>query len=183
LRLAVEGSRHYPSTKRSRVGRRWVRSSPVVSSRLPARGGTGGPQLLRQAHFVIPPALLAPSFEGSEAEGTGATAPSAVAEWRDRGSIPPQSDDKWVGGASAPFASAVFWRRALCKGWPLSPHSFSSPTLLFSENSKLITEYLKLLPLRPPTPLPFITPQLFSKVVSCPCASQRQAKVCATRPT
>ncbi len=34
----------------------------------------------------------------------------------------------------------------------------------------------------PPAPLPFITPKLFSKVVSCPCVTRVQTKDCATRP-
>ena len=81
---------------------------------------------------VIPPALLAPSFEGSVAEGTGATAPSAVAEWRDRGSILPRTDDKWAGGASAPFASAVFWTPRLLQR--VAP---ASSLFLFSHASLL----------------------------------------------
>ena len=81
---------------------------------------------------VIPSALLAPSFEGSEAEGTGATAPSAVAEWRDRGSILPRTDDKWAGGASAPFASAVFWTPRLLQR--VAP---ASSLFLFSHASLL----------------------------------------------
>src|SRR5208282_2497919 len=36
---------------------------------------------------------------------------------------------------------------------------------------------------RPPTPLPFATPRLSSRVVCSPCATWMQVKGCATRPT
>jgi hypothetical protein len=84
---------------------------------------------LRQLRVAYPLRLLqrvGPLFSSSVIP-TGATAPSAVAEWRDRGNVLPRRDDEWVGGASAPFASAVFWRaRLLPRVGPLCHFAFSS---------------------------------------------------------
>jgi hypothetical protein len=77
----------------------------------------------------------APPFDASPSPviPTVATAPSAVAEWRDHGSILPRRDGEWEGSG------------------------YALPSL------------------------PFLTPGLISKVLSCPCATQIQAKSFATR--
>ena len=130
----------------------------VTPPALSVAEGTGEPRLLRQAHHVIPTAAARFSLPRR-------LSVRRAAKWRDRGSILPQRDGEWASGAP-------FKRRddfgcptlcAFCKGWALSPHSFSFPTLLFSENSKVITEYSKLLPPGHPLLCLLSLPSYFSK--------------------